>query len=371
MHIEILKKTRLADNNRCGTLSIFTTGHSIKEIRQLKQNVKLVCFGCDNNSAFYIEALRENGLMPDIVADNKLKETSEYLFDIPVLSPKSLLETPDKYYFIVTLTKAAYSNQVRIQLLLNGVKNFAILTQNLTFDFDRCALPELKQAFFESINEIYKDVDFTENHFEDAKYVYINPIKWWYDTLEYVINQPFKNRNDRISLLDVGPGAGLESLLYQKLLGCKLNWINLERQKQVYDVSYNSDLIQQHGIQVQIGYIEADDFSGEHDIIIFTDIIEHLAYSPVDTLKKLRNMLKDGGYLVLSTPNRKTTNYYTDWRLFPSAKDNAVDVLRITNCGHVYEYSPSELEEIFAESGYDVVFKKITEKSQYVLKKSS
>ena len=389
MHIEILKKTRLADNNRCGTLSIFTTGHSIEEIRALKDQAKIVCFGCDNNSIFYIDALRENGLMPDIITDNGLKETEYYLYDIPVMTPASLFETPERYYFIITLKDKANINQVRVQLLLNGVKNFAILSQDFTFDFDRCKLPDLKQAFFDSMNEIYQDVDFAENHFNEALYVYINPIKWWYDALEFVVGQygydkiescpagfsacgglrQQHNSTERLQLLDVGPGAGLESLLYQKLLNCELNWINLKQVKDVYEISHDQGLISRFGIHVQSGYIEADDFTGQYDIIIFTDIIEHLAYNPVKTLKKLRAMLKPGGYMVISSPNRKTTKNYESWRALPEAKGNAIDVLRITNGGHVYEYTASELEELFSESGYHVVFKKQSGKLQYVLTK--
>lgn len=371
MYIEILKKTRIADNNRCSILSIFTTRHSIEGIRTLRDKAKIVCFGCDKNSIFYIDTLRENGLMPDIVTDNGLKVTDRYLYDIPVMSPTSLFETPDHYYFIVTLTDKTYANQVRVQLLLNGVKDFAIISQDFTFDFDRCGLPDLKQAFFDSINEIYQDVDFAADHFNEALYVYINPIKWWYDALEFIMQQDICNTKEHLQLLDIGPGTGLESLLYQKLLNCELNWINLEQVKDVYEISHNQRLISQHDIHVQIGYIEADDFTGEYDIIIFTDIIEHLAYNPTTTLKKLGNMLKPEGYLVVSSPNRKTTKNYADWRKLPDAKSNAVDVLRITNGGHVYEYMPSELEELFSESGYKIVFKKKTAKLQYVLMKSS
>lgn len=127
--------------------------------------------------------------------------------------------------------------------------------------------------------------------------------------------------------------------------------------------------ISQHGINVQIGYIEADDFAGEYDIIIFTDIIEHLAYNPVTTLKKLRGMLKPEWYIMVLSPDRKTTKNYEDWRKLPEANENAADVLRITNGGHVYEYTALELEELFSESGYHVVFKKLTAKLQYVLVK--
>lgn len=367
MYIELLKKTRLADNNRCGTLTLYTTGQTVEEIRALKRSgTKIVCFGCDNNSVFYIDALREKGLMPEIITDNELKTTKKYLYDLPVVSPSSLFQAADQYYFIVTLTDMKYINQVRIQLLLNGVRSFAILKTDVTFDFDSCQVPGLKAAFFESINEIYQDYDFAEDHFNQVRYIYLNPVKWWYNPLEFVV-QHSDRKSRPLSLLDVGPGAGLESLIYQKLLGCELNWVNLPQITGTYSASKNSKVIHNHGVKVQIGYIEADEFTGTYDIIIFTDVIEHLAYNPVCTLKKLYGMLNPEGYLIVTTPSLVTTKNYEDWRLLPPVKSNAVDVLRITNSGHVYEYTFSELEDIFAESGFEIVYRQTAKKLQYVL----
>lgn len=370
MRIELLRKTRLLDNNRCGALSIFTSGHSVEEIRRLQSDgIKLVCFGCDNNSIFYMDTLRESGLTPDVITDNNLKTLDTYFYDIPVKRPAELLKRPEEYYFIVTLGNEKYANEVRVQLLLNGVKDFAIISLNTVFDFDSCAVSGLKEMFFDAINDIYQDTDFAENHFNEARYVYINPIKWWYDTFEFITQCYGKERRKGIKLLDVGPGSGLESLLYQKALGCELNWINLERLQSCYNVSNNQGLIDKYDIHVQVGYIEADEFTGEYDIIILTDVIEHFAYNPIITMKKLHRMLRRGGHLALSTPNQKTISNYESWRDLPEANDDAASVLRITKTGHVYEYSSSELEELFAESGFQVELKKVSTKLQYVLTK--
>ncbi|MDR0917707.1 MAG: class I SAM-dependent methyltransferase [Oscillospiraceae bacterium] len=371
MYIEPLKKTRLADNNRCGQLTLFTTGHSIEEIIELQnKGVKIVSFGCDNFNIFYIDSLKEIGISIDVISDNGLKITETGINNIPVISPRDLFKTSNDYYFIITLTDINYVNQVRKQLLLNNVHNFSILTLDMAFDFDSCKIKNLKPIFLSTINEIYQDIDFTANNFDAVRYVYINPIKWWYDTLEFIVSDYEKRGEKNLELLDIGPGTGLESLLYQKLLGCNVNWINLQELKATYSISHNPKIINAHKINVQYGYIESDNFTGEYDIIIFTDIIEHMAYNPVLTMKKLNGLLKNKGYLAISTPNRKTTKNYSSWRDMPNPpEENAIDVLNITGAGHVYEYNAAELEEIFAESGFKVVFKKETSKLQYVLSK--
>jgi len=367
MRIEFLRKIRIAENKRCSQLSLFTTGHGIEEIRALKaRGRKIVCFGADDYSYFYIAALKEAGIGPDIVTDNGLKTIDLYLDDIPVSQPTALLKEKEKYYFIVALADTNIIDQARRQLLLWGVEDFAILTHDFVFDFDRAAHKGLKGAFIKAFNKIYKEIDFTENHFNEARRRFIAPITWWNEAAEWVLRH-YANRKN-LSLLDVGPGVGLASLIFKELLGVSLNWINLKRPNNIDMPSTQLKLIESEKINVQYGYIETDDFEGLYDIILLTDVIEHFAYNPVNTLKKLYNMLNFNGCLVITTPHKLRAGktglpYYASWRDMPApsktAGKDSLDVLKITGANHVYEYTPEELNEIFAESGFKAVYPEI------------
>ncbi len=52
--------------------------------------------------------------------------------------------------------------------------------------------------------------------------------------------------------------------------------------------------------------IEADEFpypDGTFDVVVFSELVEHLAINPVWALAEMHRVLKPGGHLILSTPN--------------------------------------------------------------------
>lgn len=102
--------------------------------------------------------------------------------------------------------------------------------------------------------------------------------------------------------------------------------------------------------------------SGKPDMIIFTEVLEHLNSNPLATLQKMYKALKPGGYLVCSTPAKElwgeTTsinnegkkglwNDLTDWRDIPQYKGKWQDE-------HTYHYSQIELADLFIEAGFEV-----------------
>jgi len=365
MRVELLRKTSLRDDRMCDQFSLFTTRHSVDEIRLLKESEgrKIVCFGADENSWFYISVLREANIGPDIITDNSRTSLDVYLDNIPLIQPTTLLKDKEKYYFIITLKNGVFVNQIRQQLLFCGVKDFAILTLNRLFDFDRASNKNLKSAYLKAFNEIYENVDFTEANYDSARTFFVGPIILWNRVAEWILTEYADREN--ISLLDVGPGTGIASLVFKELLNVSLNWINFDELLKFYEVSQQSMLIERNKINVQYGYIETDDFHGDYDIIIFTDVLEHLVYNPVNTLKKLGSMLKSDGHLALTTPMKmgKGLPYFGNWRDLPALNQDTVtrnaELLKISETHHVYEYSPEEVDEILAESGFKVVFTEI------------
>lgn len=94
------------------------------------------------------------------------------------------------------------------------------------------------------------------------------------------------------------------------------------------------------------------------DLVLFTEIIEHLAFNPVAMWKMIYRVLKPGGVIVVTTPNY----YYLHGRAMQPLRFltgrgggiDAVEILRASTYGHHWkEFSLAELFSYFAELSPD------------------
>ncbi len=113
-------------------------------------------------------------------------------------------------------------------------------------------------------------------------------IRWWIHTLSF-------NPRFRPSILDFGCGSG---------------WMTTELAKLGDARGVDIEITEAHKNHPDINFIQADvlkdDLSGQYDFVVSSEVIEHLpgeiykqAY-----LKKVYDLLKPSGYLILTTPNR-------------------------------------------------------------------
>jgi len=101
--------------------------------------------------------------------------------------------------------------------------------------------------------------------------------------------------------LDVGCGYGDINIALTKL-GYKVFATDLftitngsiEDRMSKYNVTF-----QRHNIEAEALPFEDNCF----DLVIFSEVLEHLNYSPLIPLQEIRRVLKNGGKLILSTPN--------------------------------------------------------------------
>lgn len=88
---------------------------------------------------------------------------------------------------------------------------------------------------------------------------------------------------------------------------------------------------------------------GTFDLIVFSEVIEHLHVSPVYVLAFLGSLLSAGGALICTTPNAVCLAN----RIQMMAGHNPYEQLRLygRNPGHIREYTRSELIRIAAQVG--------------------
>ena len=87
---------------------------------------------------------------------------------------------------------------------------------------------------------------------------------------------------------------------------------------------------------------------------MLTEVLEHLNFHPVPTLRKLRSLLAEDGRLFLSTPDSaewgRVTKHYGSLAEIPPPQPG-----RPLVDDHVWQYSRSELLSVVREAGLDVV----------------
>ena len=125
--------------------------------------------------------------------------------------------------------------------------------------------------------------------------------------MEHYVEIPQKGRDAwadfarNLTILNGKPGSLLE-------IGCAAGWVLAAARDQGWDANgieaspkfqkYAENILK---LPVRLGIIEDVDMGDKKfDVIMNTDVIEHL-YDPVSDLKRLRKMIKPGGYLVMAT----------------------------------------------------------------------
>ena len=88
---------------------------------------------------------------------------------------------------------------------------------------------------------------------------------------------------------------------------------------------------------------------GAFDLIVFSEVIEHLSVAPEYVLAALGSLLADKGVLICTTPNATDIGK----RIKMALGRNPFDRLRLyaNNPGHVREYTQQELRDIAASVG--------------------
>ena len=138
-------------------------------------------------------------------------------------------------------------------------------------------------------------------------------------------------------LLDIGCGSGIFIRLMKRL-----GW-------DVYGVEPDpkAAAIAGEGLEpghVRTGWLDDAGFKRDSfDVVTMSHVIEHLLY-PVDIFKKIRNILKPDGLLIVATPNSKSLGIRKFRHLWRGLEPPR----------HIYIYNPDTLARIITDAGFTI-----------------
>lgn len=153
-----------------------------------------------------------------------------------------------------------------------------------------------------------------------------------------------------IRVLDVGTAYGTLALFARRVLDAEV--IALD----ALSLYHPKTLFEREGIAHIVRDVERDSIAdlGHFDLIIFTEVLEHLNFQPLPTLTKLFDALIPGGLLVLSTPDAgsawgRQLKYYDSLTALPVPTNDAkwID-------DHVWQFDRPELMSSLGAAGFRV-----------------
>jgi SAM-dependent methyltransferase len=103
--------------------------------------------------------------------------------------------------------------------------------------------------------------------------------------------------------------------------------------------------------------IEVDEFpypDGTFDVVLFSELIEHLGLNPVWALSEIHRVLKPGGHVVVTTPNALSLERLETYLTGGSQMVDKYMPLLGYGARHNREYQPAELREVLESTGFDV-----------------
>lgn len=179
------------------------------------------------------------------------------------------------------------------------------------------------------------------NYFKMQKSRYLEDLMY-YESLEGI------NK-----VLEVGAAPFHLSLCLQEF-GYDLTVLDIDPSRFQWFINDNKLNVVTCNVETDILEVEDNSF----DLIIFTEVFEHLRINPINTLLKLKSKLKEGGLLYLTTPNFfRYTNIinFLLGRPVVNAYYEFEKLNTIGHMGHVREYAKGEVCSFLENTGFEII----------------
>ena len=100
--------------------------------------------------------------------------------------------------------------------------------------------------------------------------------------------------------------------------------------------------------------ISPEEFGGQFDVVVAMEVLEHLE-NPLQFLRNLRALCKDGGYILLTTPNTVDAASYL--RYIQAGRFMCFDEAKVSAWGHIGIYPYWLLETYYRMLGFRVIYR--------------
>ncbi len=352
----------------------------IADMEQMRKS-KTAIFGTGLEAYSIFQYLKGNGIEVKCFVNNDKNLCGRKLCGLNIVSPDEVMDKA--WYVIVAMSQSRYNNQVLWQLKVHNQNQYGIAFIDVFHSYKDFSA-KLHESVMEAINDILRKGKSREDMSVLEDYISLVPnvgssasgllgdipefcwtttwshclMEWIYE--KYANDGPdlYTNNSSDLCMLEIGAGQGLFSLTVHKLNPLiDIRWLMYNYdEKSGKAVSGKYTAYPDRLFKTYDGLIEEPSYEIEDkfDIIVMTEVMEHFVTNPVNTLKKIRNMLKEDGYLYLSTPNWGHLTIYDNYRELPEWTGLNDYKNMSVGTGHVYQYSKSELYEIFEESGLEI-----------------
>lgn len=121
------------------------------------------------------------------------------------------------------------------------------------------------------------------------------------------------------------------------------------------------NFIKRHNLIVKECNIENEKIpfnDNSFDLIIFSEIFEHLRIDPISTLKEINRIVRPGGIMMLTTPNLYSLGKIILFNLgkgFNNPYKEFEKLHTVGHMGHIREYSTKEIKQFLENTGFKVV----------------
>ncbi len=206
-------------------------------------------------------------------------------------------------------------------------------------------------------------IDLLGNADSEGEYQYLNSLGDTYVRTVKDIDTLFRNRDDRVALLEIGSFLGVVSIALKKA-GYDVEGSDIP---EFYESSSLRELYEKSDIPfkgVNLRRCQLPYDSGTFDAVIICEVIEHLNFNPLPVLKEINRVLKKGGYIYIGMPNlthitnrvkllmgRSINNPIED--LFSQLDRNKNMIVGL----HWREYSLGETVQMMENMGFETVKK--------------
>jgi 2-polyprenyl-3-methyl-5-hydroxy-6-metoxy-1,4-benzoquinol methylase len=171
-----------------------------------------------------------------------------------------------------------------------------------------------KEEWLELIKLVQNEIEIISGNPYYAKAYKQEEIFYWSPVAKWIYDE--KNVE---TVLDIGCAYGTLAIYVKKLFNAE-----------IYATDYlkiiSDDILRKFNIIYEVNNIELDVFpwNMKFDLILLTEVFEHLNFHGLFTLKKIQGLLTEKGSLYLTTPDAKVwgklTDYYNHYNDMPYSR---------------------------------------------------